>query len=277
MKHTIKYNHTFIHLFIAIVVLPILMTGCQSNSPEQIPVKNEPENPSLVQSDAPVSEPLGDILPAIIGDYSGIAQDTNLNGIPAVLPNANSPYWEILPEYQVLSLQGYPVSTHLLKPQIFVFPVADLESFNEVASQMAKDLSGLLSSQQIGERMPFLPLFNAAQVMNTQVEFLDFQNGKGVRFLTQFDQAPIPINNYELIYTFQGLTNDGRYYIAAIFPVTHPDLPENGQVGLDQEFDPEKFSSDMAESVETLGKKSAAEFSPDLSLLDTVIQSIEVK
>ena len=277
MKHTIKFNHTIIHLFIAIVVLPILMTGCQSNSPEQIPVQTEPEIPSLVQSDAPISEPSDDNLPAIIIDYSDIAQDANLNVIPAVLPNANSPHWEILPEYQVLSLQGYPVSTHLMKPQIFVFPVAELESFNEVASQMAKDLSGLLSSKQIGEGMPFLPLFNAAQVMHTQVEFLDFQNGKGVRFLTQFDQAPIPINNYELIYTFQGLTNDGKYYIAAIFPVTHPDLPENEQVSMDQEFDPEKFASDMAESVDNLGKKSAAEFTPDLSLLDAVIRSIEVK
>lgn len=33
------------------------------------------------------------------------------------------------------------------------------------------------------------------------------------------------MNNQELFYTYQGLTDDGTYYVAVIFPVSHPDLP----------------------------------------------------
>ncbi|HSM25096.1 MAG TPA: hypothetical protein VK856_09560, partial [Anaerolineaceae bacterium] len=195
----------------------------------------------------------------------------------AVQLNAESPYWEILPEHQAFTMEGYKISEHLLNAQIFIYPVAELGLYNANAAQAAEDLENLLDDQAVGETLPFLPLFNAAQVMHAQVEFLDFQNGKGVRFLTQFDQAPIPINNYELIYTFQGLTNDGKYYIAAIFPVTHPDLPENNRVGIDQEFVPEQFAAEMAESVEKLDKLPMSSFSPDLNQLDTLIQSIEIK
>ena len=46
--------------------------------------------------------------------------------------------------------------------------------------------------------------------MHSQVQYLDFKNGTGVRYLTQFDQGILPINNYELVYTYQGLTSDGK-------------------------------------------------------------------
>ena len=63
--------------------------------------------------------------------------------------------------------------------------------------------------------------------MHVQVQYLDFKSGTGVRFLTQFNNGMAPVNNHDLIYTFQGLTSDGKYYIAAVLPVTHPDLPAN--------------------------------------------------
>ena len=125
--------------------------------------------------------------------------------------------------------------------------------------------------------MPFLPLFNAQQVMHAQVQYLDFKNGNGVRFLTQFDQAPLPINNFELIYTFQGLTRDGKYYIAAVLPVTHPDLPANNQVAAQQASELNDFPAYLAKTVTWLDQQPAGSFTPDLAKLDALIQSIEVK
>ena len=84
--------------------------------------------------------------------------------------------------------------------------------------------------EKVCDYMPFLPLFNAAQVLHAKVEFMEFRTGKGVQYLTQFDQAPLPINNLELIYTFQGISSDGKYYIAAIFPVNHAGLSDTNQV-----------------------------------------------
>jgi hypothetical protein len=52
-----------------------------------------------------------------------------------------------------------------------------------------------------------------------------------VRMLTEYAMSRAIINNYELIYHFEGLTDDGQYYVIVILPVTAPGLPENGQPG----------------------------------------------
>jgi len=126
--------------------------------------------------------------------------------------------------------------------------------------------------------MPFLPLFNAAQVMHAHRQSLDFKDGKGLRYLTQFDQGPLPINNAELIYTYQGLTGDGKYYVAAVLPVTHPSLPVDAKV---TGKEPPEFVSDfpayLANVVETLNSQAANSFTPDLSQLDAMMSSLEIK
>ncbi len=164
-----------------------------------------------------------------------------------------------------------------MKPQIFIYPVADMPEFNTAAASIASDLKSLLEDRQIKDYLPFLPMYNAAQVMHSQVEYLEFTNGSGVRFLTQFDQAPLPINNTELIYTFQGLTSDGKYYVAAVFPIIHADLPDTNQANAQTQSDLEEFPTYLAETVAWLEQQPDTSFTPDLSVLDALIQSIEVK
>jgi hypothetical protein len=261
-------------IMIACAIIPLLITACQPTAPSIDVVEETPVSPTVLVTEAtePIEEPL-----SINLELSDLAQGKTIETVTAVQPNNESPYWEIMPEHLLVTLKDYPVSGHLMKPQIFVYPVAELSQFNASSAQMALDLQKLFSDQQVKEIMPFLPLFNAAQVMHSQVTFIDFKNGSGVRFLTQFDQAPIPLNNKELIYTFQGLTDDGSYYIAAILPVTHPDLPDDNKVSSDQEYQVEVFIAEMAESIEKLGQLPGTSFTPDLSKLDTLIQSIEVK
>ena len=126
--------------------------------------------------------------------------------------------------------------------------------------------------------MPFLPLFNAQQVIHSNVQYLDFLDGQGLRYLTEFDQAYIPINNYELIYTYQGLTGDGKYYVAAVLPLNHPTLPADESVTGNE---PPEFSSDfpayLANVVETLNPQAANTFTPDLTQLDAMMSSLEIK
>jgi len=56
-----------------------------------------------------------------------------------------------------------------------------------------------------------------------------FRNGQGVRLLTEYAQYAAPVNNNELIYQFEGLTNDMKYYVIAILPVTVPGLAEDAK------------------------------------------------
>jgi hypothetical protein len=75
------------------------------------------------------------------------------------------------------------------------------------------------------DAIPFLPLLNAAQDLQAQVTYLDFDGGSGVRFITHYGQEPRPYVNDELLYTFQGLSADGRYYVSVTFPINAAILP----------------------------------------------------
>jgi hypothetical protein len=195
-----------------------------------------------------------------------------------VTASSDGPYWEVLPAYTRLTLQGYPISNHLLTPQIFIYPVQELKAVNEGTVPIITSLQTLLQPPQEIPIMPFMPLFNAQQVMHAHVQYLDFQNGQGLRYLTQYDQAFIPINNYELIYTYQGLTADGNYYVAAVLPVSHPSLPADAAVTGNE---PPEFSSDfptyLQNVVASLNPQAANTFTPDLTQLDAMMGSLEVR
>lgn len=211
-------------------------------------------------------------------DTGSIASDFEIEMIAAVPPGENVPGWELLPSYTRVTLQGYPIDNHLMQPQIFIYPVEELTQVNEGAGQMVASLQMLIQSPQEAPTMPFLPLYNAAQVMHTHLQYLDFEDGQGLRYLTQFSQGIVPINNHELIYTYQGLTDDGKYYVAAVLPVSHPSLPTDGQV---TGSEPPAFTSDftayLANVVAALNPQAATTFTPDLTQLDAMMSSLEVQ
>jgi hypothetical protein len=205
---------------------------------------------------------------------SGLQTET----IAAVSAGDNAPYWEVLPEYTRSTIQGYPISNHLVQPQIFIYPINDLRNVNKGADRIVVSLQSLLQSLQEIPTLPFLPLLNSKQVMHTHLQYLDFKNGQGLRYLTWFSQGIVPINNYELIYTYQGLTSDGKYYVAAVLPVNHPSLPADGKVTGNE---PPEFTSDyltyVGNVVNALDPQAANTFTPDLTQLDAMLSSLEIK
>ena len=276
----VKNRSFFLQISAASLALMLLLSACNllANVPVQIPTEAPTEPPATdVPTQAPVEEPTPGA-PAVSVDLNGVAQAFTSQVVAAVAPGADHPSWEVMPEHTLLTLQGYAIADHLMEAQIFVYPVEGL-GINEFAGQIPGSLRSLLQSQQAGDSMPYLPLYNAGQVMHAQVAFLDFKNGKGVRYLTQFDQAPLPINNYELHYTFQGLTSDGAYYVAAVLPVNLDGLPSDASVDLNNP--PSNFMEDfpayLSDTVNMLNGQSPSAFSPDLSKLDALIGSLEIK
>lgn len=61
--------------------------------------------------------------------------------------------------------------------------------------------------------------------------------------------------------------------MAAVLPVTHPDLPASAQPPADMN----DFAAYMAQTVAWLEQQPSASFTPDLAQLDAMMQSIEVK
>jgi hypothetical protein len=165
-----------------------------------------------------------------------------------------------------VGLSGYP--------QIFIYPAQEFSTMGELPKGKIEALQALLEKRLPApeNEIPLLPLINAAQVFHAQVQYIDFQNGSGVRFLTQYSQEVVGrLTNKNIFYTFQGLTRDGKYYVAAFFPITAS--------GLRDEVVTEDWQSAKAhlvEDIQRLESLSSQDFEPDLDLLDSLIKSLVI-
>jgi hypothetical protein len=195
------------------------------------------------------------------------------------------------PGHGILELESYFLQDTFHQPQIYIFPAeeyallvpAAFESMHRLNNIFAKNGAPIRS-----EELPAVPFFNAQQVFASNIQPISFQNGKGVRFLTQYAQYPAPVNNQEMFYLFQGLSNhtDGAYYIVAILPVRHPALPEtsdpaavlpSGGIPYPSMADPDTDWPGYYGTVTTLLDSSTPDvFTPTLDRLDLLIQSIQV-
>lgn len=270
------FTRKSLHLFFSLVLVATLLLGACTRADTTQPTE-APQPPA--DTVEPTAEPAAaETSPLIAFDPAGVATGFWVDVVPAATEDPSRPYWGVAPEFSRATLDGYTINGHLMQPQVFVYPLEELAATNEAAATVIASLRTLLDSPQEIEHMPLLPLFNAAQVLHTQVQYLDFQNGRGVRYLAFLSQGIVPVNNHELFYTYQGITNDGKYYVAAILPVNHPLLPADGTVTGNE---PAEFSSDfrayIANTARSLNVQAADTFSPDLTLLDAMMASLEVK
>lgn len=277
---TKKYLRLFWQRLTIPLVVVLLLAACSPSGS----TTTQPD-PTATSAPAAALEPTATMAATAVSATDGSLQISLDTGSLATgfqtetVPASNDgPYWEVLPAYTRLTLQDYPISNHLMTPQIFIYPVEELQAVNEATTPIVASLQTLLQLPQEIPIMPFLPLFNAQQVMHAHVQYLDFQDGQGLRYLTQYDQAFIPINNNELIYTYQGLTGDGKYYVAAVLPVNNPSLPADGTVTGNE---PPEFTSNfptyLTNVVASLNPQAGNTFTPDLTQLDAMMSSLEVK
>jgi len=75
--------------------------------------------PTTTKAPAATAVPAPDGSPHLSLDTGSMATGFQTETVAAVPANDDAPYWEVLPEYTRVTLQGYPISNHLIKPQIF--------------------------------------------------------------------------------------------------------------------------------------------------------------
>jgi len=215
---------------------------------------------------------------------SGMASGTNPETMTAVDTNSGAP-WEIAPTHLRFTFTGYQLQGKFFEPQIYVYPANEYAQVNSVASEQIERLKKAVSgSPLLKETLPNVPFFNAEHIIAANIQLIKFQSGSGVRELTQYDQYPAPINNHELFYHFEGLTDDNKYYIVAILPITAPVLAEDekpespiptGGVPIPASTGPtDVYYFSVTEKLNSLAPDS---FTPSLNALDALIQSILVK
>jgi len=196
-------------------------------------------------------------------------------------------YWLAIPEHIRFTFADPGLSPGRLRmgfnlaaeAQILVFPLAELAEINPLVQTQIETLRNLLAERgtiPTGE-LPLLPLTNSAQVFHAQAQYLEFGNSQGLRFISQHSQDPHPIMlSQELFYTFQGFTDDDAYYVAAFFPLTTAVLPDKIEVEDWDAFHAD-YDAYLSETTAVLDQLPATEFTPDLTLLDAVVTSLQIE
>jgi hypothetical protein len=168
--------------------------------------------------------------------------------------------------------------------QLLILPLRDYQALfraGEAESFAAaiQDFQSLLATRPATLKQDplLLPSSGLSQAMRAQVRYLDFAGGRGVRFVTHLTQEIKPLTAASLVYTFQGLTDDGRYYIAAYIPVTTTALPATLADVTKVERD--EFKRDYLTYVNGVAQMLDARpesFTPSLAALDAMIMSLQI-
>ncbi len=216
------------------------------------------------------------------------------NGVSGILvPPANGPdlpYWDLTSGHTVLTLEGYALQDKFHQPQIYVYPASAYAEMFPGAFESIRRLDNILyapGGPALTDELPTVPFFNAAQVFAANIQLVSFQNGGGVRFVTEYAQYAASANNTDLFYHFQGVTRDGAYYIVAILPVTAPKLAETSdggaplpEGGIPYPYFADGANADMqtyyASVTDLLNGTPPDAFNPPLTQLDALIQSMLV-
>ncbi|HAE58683.1 MAG TPA: hypothetical protein DCG54_04025 [Anaerolineae bacterium] len=251
---------------------------------DTLPPADEPtEAPTVVSGLARTCENVSMIIP------QGLAAEIECQLLPPLSGDEVAP-WEATPGHVEIGLSGYAQADKFHRPRLYIFPVVDLAAVQPGSAENIKRVQTILANpggQFSKKDLPGVHLFNAGAVFASNIEVLNFQNGAGVRTLTVFGQYYAPANNHDLFYHFQGLTDNGQYYIIAILPTTHPGLQADSNEGSlppagefpaypgfsAAEADMENYYRTTAD---LLGVAAPETFAPSLADLDALIASIIV-
>ena len=242
----------------------------------------ETDLPTESQGLAVTYPPLSLIVPPAIANGASGSEQPRVDSDDAA-------WWQKTPGHLLVSLGDYYVlqgKTH--QPQIAVYPALEYAELVPAAFEAIHRLDNILYGSVNPEpgNLPAAPFINAQQSFASNIQVLSFQNGSGVRFVTQYDQYAAPANNQDLFYQFQGVTRDGAYYIVAIFPLTTPvlaetsaadaPLPEGGIVYPDMMDTNADFPGYYAAVTGLLNAQPPEAFTPTLDQLDALVQSMLV-
>jgi hypothetical protein len=293
-------RRNFLYLSVLLVVtlacgLPVAVTtptempaSLSTNIPLPASETPAPEIGSSTDTPGPVFEgnavsfgPLNLVLPP------GLASGINGNQFPRAEGENIAP-WEVTPGHTQVELEGYILQGKFHKPQILIYPAQEYAEMVPAVFESIHRLNNLLYDPNTpisNDNLPTVPFFNAAPIFASNIEVIPFQNGQGVRFLTEYAQYTAPVNNHELFYHFQGVTNDGADYVIAILPITALVLPETSDPesslptgGIefpdlnDPNVDWDSYYKAVAHNLDLL---PANAFTPTINQLDALIQSMQ--
>ncbi len=217
--------------------------------------------------------------------YNGtVSKTVQADSVFAVQSDATNPMTQPAPEYVEFTFDDSHGSdtTQFIKANIGIYPVDAYSAVNDLAKQRLDTLKTLLAQKPAtitAQEIPDLPPVNAGQVFHSNVKYLTFDKGTGIRFLTTYAQAVAAITNEQLLYQFVGLSDDGKTLISATFPVKSGQLADKFED--DKNFPDitspqasQLFDAYVKQVISKLEAAPSSDFKPNLDDLDTLLQSI---
>jgi hypothetical protein len=227
-----------------------------------------------------------------------LATDVNTTIMPAcVLSQASDKPDCAAPKHLAFTLVGYgapqPENSFYQSPNIRIYPIAEFRKVLAISPYLQtfdteiRSLQTLLRKKPAGwqGKIPYLPYVDATQSFHSHLKYIKFKGGQGVGFVVRYDIERSLVQDRQLAYTFQGITNDGRYYISATFPITAPslNLPKDESINVYEGYHlPLSLSSQQEQQHQVylkrmrnkLEKMPADQYAPNLELLEELIGSL---
>lgn len=248
---------------------------------------NTPENPTQVEYIATLE---ATELPRYTGEYTAIEKDGFTLNLPNevakeisvsnVLPDDPEDGWPelALPARRVIGFEEYSIQNHFHKSLIYVIPIQKMIDGGHYGGTTAINLQALLADPNFNlqqeTNLPFLPPFNAAQVFHVLEKRLDSEHNSGIRFLTLYSQGFVGVTNYEIFYTYQGISADGRYYIAAVLPIKSSLLPDSPLSNEDLDKIVDEYLDYIEDMTDLIKTENGGIVTPSLEALDAMMMSL---
>ena len=240
---------------------------------------------------APTSQPSQSGIPVSFQNVSmiipeGLASGATSEIVPAQDESIGGP-WGVAPEYIQIVLMDYSPRDDFFPPVIRIYPAQEYATSNSWAQNSLAKLQAILASPNMpltNENLSTIP-FNgaAAQQYAAQAKLIPFKNGNGVGMTSQYAQFPGPILKDGSYYHYEGLTSDGKYMVAIMLPVTLPIQATAENPSADGIIYPSDLSDVNALNAyfqgvtDMLNAASPETFQPDLTLIEALIQSIQIQ
>lgn len=190
----------------------------------------------------------------------------------------------IYPAHTELTIQNYPLTRTQFPPQVYIYPVNRFsELLPDVLPRRVSDLESFISGGTWSSReLPFLPPLPMIQTFFSHETVMSFNSGQGVRFIADYNESSHPISNRTIFYTFQGLTDDGMYWVAVTLPISSPILPDDVDFppppeGYTDESWFQNYDSYVRDVKEALEVQAPGSFFPTINVLDSLVESMTVR
>ncbi|MBN1266249.1 MAG: hypothetical protein JXA25_12200 [Anaerolineales bacterium] len=291
-------------LYLAAAVLLISQLACEALNPANVIENIDPE--AIIDAlpdemDIEQIEPLiQEAVPEVEEQNAPLVQEENLVSIsaagitlwydPNVLIEVSAEavpaiteelvYETVHPEYAMFTFPG-------LDGYIAVVPVAPMEQLVPEAGQSFQLLKNALSAQpesfdKCAPQVPLMYFYHECshQQFAANVDYLDFVNGNGMRFVSVYAiQDLAPVNNDNLVYIFEGFTEDGKYYLTGEMGI------DNEMLALAGDSIPQDVYTDLEGSImreffkgfEIALNEAELMYEPSLDYIDRVFTSIKVE